>query len=118
MLDLRQWLRSGVLVQEDPNVCNTSLHTVNGFPVRSADSTGFDGVDLVDEAVRLIGQLTNDIIPLGKALMTAVAVWEDSRESTGADIAARPRHAVHTHTVTIDFVTLQLRDATRVAVTC
>lgn len=88
VLDLGQWLRGWVLVQQDLDVSDASLHTVNGLPVRSAGSAGFDSIDLVDEAVRLIGQLTDDIIPLCKTLVTAVAVWEGSRESTGADVAA------------------------------
>lgn len=42
------------MVQNDSDVSNALLHAVNRLPVWSADSTDFDGIDLVDEAVRLI----------------------------------------------------------------
>lgn len=116
MLDLGQWLRSRVLVQEDPDVGRALLHAVNGLLVWSTDSASFNGVDLVDEAVRLIGQLTNNVVPLSEALVAAVAVREGSRESTGADITARSGHTVNTDTVTADFVTLLLGDTVRVTV--
>lgn len=96
------------MVEGDLYVGDASLHTVNRLPVRSADSIRFDGVDLVDEAVRLIGQLTNDVVPLSKALVAGAAVGEGPREPAGADVTAWTRNAVHTDTVTAAFVTLLL----------
>lgn len=108
LLDLGQRLRGRVLVQDDPDVGDAPLHAVDGLPVRPADSAGFDGVDLVDEAVRLIGQLTDDVIPVGKALVAAVAVGEGPGESAGADVTTWTGHAVHADAVTAGFVTLRL----------
>lgn len=96
------------MVEDDLDVGDAPLHAVDGLPVRSADSTGFDGTDLVDEAVRLIGQLTDDVIPLSEALVAAAAVGEGPGEPAGADVAVWTRNAVHTDAVTAAFVTLLL----------
>lgn len=117
LLDLAQWLRGRVLVQDGRDLSGASLHAVDGLPVRPTDSTGLNGVDLVDEAVCLIGQLADDGVPLGEALVAAVTVWEGARESAGAGVTARAGHALHAHTVTAGFVALLLSDAARVAVT-
>lgn len=111
-------MRGGVLVQDGADVGHALFHALEGLPVRPADPAGFEGVDLVDQAVRLIGQLPDDAVPLGEALVAGLAVGEGSGEAAGADVAAWPGDALHAHALAAAFVALQLRDAARIAVTC
>lgn len=108
LLGLAQRLRGWVLVQDDPDVSDAPLHAVDGLLVRSADTAGLHGVDLVDEAVCLIGQLTDNVIPLGEALVAPLAVGEGSREAAAADVASWARDPLHTDAVAAGFVTLLL----------
>lgn len=75
-------------------------------------------MDLVDQAVRLVGQLPDNAVPLGKALVTGLAVGKSSREASSTDVAAGPGHALHADALTAALVALRLGDATRVAVAC
>lgn len=84
--------------------------------MRSTHATGFKSVDLVDQPVRLVGQLADDIIPLREALVAALTVGENSREAASAGVAAWPGHALHAHAAAGGFVALLLRDAAGVAV--
>lgn len=108
LLDLGQWLRGRVLVKDSPDVGDAPLHAVNGLLVWSTDSAGFDGIDLVNKTVSLIGQLTNDLVPLSKTLVAATAVREGPGESTSTDIAVWTRNAFHADAVAAGFVTLWL----------
>ncbi len=101
-------MRGRVLVQDDLNVRGAPLHALNGLPVRSTDAIGFDGIDLVDKAVCLIGQLTDDMVPLCEALVAAAAVREDPGEPAGTDVAAWTRNTLHADAATAAFVTLLL----------
>lgn len=56
----------------------------------------------------LIGQLADDMVPLGETLVAAAAVGEDPGESAGADVAAWTRNTLHADAVTAAFVTLLL----------
>lgn len=66
----------------------------------------------------LIGQLTNDVVPLGEALVAPTAVREGPREPTSTYITAWTRNTVHADAVTAAFVALLLGDTARVTVTC
>lgn len=118
LLDVTQRLRCRVLAQDGADVGHTLLHVLNGLLVRPAHPADLEGVNLVDQAVRLVGQLPDDAVPLGKALVTRLAVGKSSREATGADVAAGPGHALHADALTAALVALRLGDAPRVAVTC
>lgn len=82
----------------------------------STHATGSKSVDFVDQSVRLVGQLADDIIPLCETLVATLTVGENSREAAGTGVAARPGHALHAHAATVGFVALLLRDAAGVAV--
>lgn len=116
LLDLRQRLRGGILVEKGSDVGHTLLHPLHALLVRSADSAHLERVDLVDQAVRLVRQLTDDAVPLGEALVAAPAVGEGSGVSAGADVAARTRHTLHARALAAAFVTLRLGGPARVAV--
>lgn len=118
LLDIGQWLRGWVLVEDGPDVGDAPLHAVHGIPVWSADSAGFDGIDLVDKTVSLIGQLTDDLVPLSKTLVAVATVREGPGESASTDIAVWTRNAIHADAVAAGFVTLRLGGTARVTVTC
>lgn len=74
------------MVQDDPDVSSTFLHALNGLPEGCTDPAGFNGVDLIDQPMRLIGQLTDDLVPFCETLVAAMAVWEGSGEPSSADV--------------------------------
>lgn len=106
LLDLRQGLGGGVLVQNDPDVGDTLLHALNALLVRSTDSADFQRVDLVDKAVCLVCQLTNDVVPLGEALVAAPALGEGSRVSTSTGVTAWTGNTFRTDALTVASVAL------------
>lgn len=106
------------LVQDDPDVSDALLQAVDGLFVWAADPAGFDGIDLVDEAVRLIRELADNLVPLGETLVAAAAVGEGSGVPTGTGVTAWTRDAFHADALTVAFVTLRLSDSASVAVTC
>lgn len=85
--------------------------------VWASDSSDFEGISPIQELLGPVGQLADDHVPEGEALVARHAVREEARVAPGALVAAWPFHPFIADALPGGTVTLRGLDATRVAVT-
>lgn len=84
--------------------------------VGADDSRDFQGVCPIQELLGAVGQLADDDIPEGEALVAGHAVGEEARVAPRALVAARPFHPLVADALPCGTVALRGLDATGVAV--
>ncbi len=61
-----------------------AFNVIDGGLVGSRNASGFDGIDLLDQSVGLVGEIAHNYIPFGEALVAALAVRELARVASSA----------------------------------
>lgn len=84
--------------------------------VGADDPCDFQSICPIQELLGAVGQLANDDIPEGEALVAGHTVREEARVAPGALVAARPFHSLVADALPCGAVTLRGLDAAGVAV--
>lgn len=115
--DVLQRLRGWALGQDVSDLIDFLLHRVHSLPVRPNHAADLQGLGFLQELLGPIGQLGDDHIPHGKALVAGSAVGEDPRVPACAFVTARALDTLHADAPAGGLVTLWCLDAPGVTVT-
>ena len=112
-----QRLRGWALGQDVSDLVDLFLHRVHSLLVRPDHTADLQGLGFLQEFAGPIGQLGDDHVPEGKALVAGSAVGEDPRVPASALVTARTLDTLDADALASGLVTLRRLNAPRVTVT-